>query len=201
MNGFTALRTSSLVFALVVFPSWLQAAPQQEIAPSEGQTLHVLVGKSVVINVQAPMSRVLSSNPTVVETLAISPTQVVVEGKAPGVSSLILWDESGHSQLLDVSVELDVSGLRNAIEHSYPAEKIEVRADGARLILTGNVQNPRIAEDLTKMAGLYSTQVLNSLQVSTPHDRQVMLEVKFAEIDRVALSQFGINLLSTGAGG
>jgi pilus assembly protein CpaC len=200
MNRFTALRASSLVFALVVLPAWLQAAPQQEIAPSEGQTLHVLVGKSVVINVQAPMSRVLSSNPAVVETLAISPTQVVVEGKAPGVSSLILWDETGHSQLLDVSVELDVSGLRNAIEHSYPAQQIEVHADGARLILTGNVQNPRIAEDLTKMAGLYSTQVLNSLQVSTPHDRQVMLEVKFAEIDRVALSQFGINLFSTGAG-
>ena len=199
MNRFTALRTSGLIFALVALPAWLQAAPQQQIAPSEGQTLHVLVGKSVVINVQAPMSRVLSSNPAVVETLAISPTQVVVEGKAPGVSSLILWDEAGHSQLLDVSVELDVSGLRSAIEHSYPAEKIEVHADGARLILTGNVQNPRTADDLTKMAGLYSAQVLNSLQVSTPHERQVMLEVKFAEIDRVALSQFGINLLSTGA--
>src|SRR5438445_5849562 len=113
MNSFMAARTSSLVFALVIFPAWLQAATQQQIAPSEGQTLHVLVGKSVVINVQEPMSRVLSSNPTVVETLAISPTQVVVEGKAAGVSSLILWDETGHSQLLDVSVELDVSGLRD----------------------------------------------------------------------------------------
>ena len=58
--------------------------------PAEGETVHVLVGKSVVINVQAPLTRILSSNPAAVETMATSPTQVVVEGKAAGESSLIL---------------------------------------------------------------------------------------------------------------
>src|SRR5437667_8975570 len=76
-----------------------QAQNQQGTAPSEGQTLHVLVGKSVVVNVQAPLARVLSSNPAAVETIATSPTQVVVEGKAAGSSSLILWDQSGNSQM------------------------------------------------------------------------------------------------------
>ncbi len=82
--------------------------------------MHVLVGKSLVINVQAPLSRVLSSNPAVVETMATSPTQVVVEGKAAGNSSLILWDASGRSQILDVAVDIDIAGLRNAIQRSYP---------------------------------------------------------------------------------
>ena len=75
---------------------------QQKVEPTEGQTLHVLVGKSVVVNVSAPLTRVLSSNPTAIETLATSPTEVVIEGKAPGVSSVILWDNQGHSQVLDV---------------------------------------------------------------------------------------------------
>ena len=73
----------------------------QPVAPAEGETVHVLVGKSILINVQKPLTRVLSSNPTVVETMAASPTEIVVEGKAPGASSLILWDANGRSQVLD----------------------------------------------------------------------------------------------------
>src|SRR6266496_1644865 len=73
-------------------------------AQSEGQALHVFVGKSVVINLQSPVARILSSNPAIIDTLATSPTQVVVEGKSAGASSLILWDATGHSQMLDVTV-------------------------------------------------------------------------------------------------
>src|ERR1700747_360079 len=104
-------------------------------APAEGETVHVLVGKSVVINVQTPLTRVLSSNPTAVETLATSPTEVVVEGKAGGASRLILWDASGRSQVLDVVVDLDIAALRNAIQRSYPNQQLDVEADGNRLIL------------------------------------------------------------------
>src|SRR5438045_3426756 len=97
-------------------PAAAPAPPQQIPAPSEGQALHILVGKSVVVNVQAPITRVLSSNPTVIETLATSPTEIVVEGRAPGTSNLILWDQSGHSQMLDVMVDLDVSALRTSLQ-------------------------------------------------------------------------------------
>jgi pilus assembly protein CpaC len=169
-------------------------------APSEGETVHVLVGKSVVINVQAPLTRVLSSNPTAVETMATSPTQVVVEGKAAGNSSLILWDASGRSQILDVAVDLDIAGLRSAIQRSYPKEQLEVEADAGRLVLTGTASNAHIVEDLGKMAGAYSTQVVNSVHVPLAHERQVVLEVKFAEVDRTALFQLGANWFTPGVG-
>jgi pilus assembly protein CpaC len=175
-------------------PATTQAAP-----PSEGQALHILVGKSVVVNVQSPITRVLSSNPAVIETLATSPTEIVVEGRAAGTSSLILWDQSGRSQMLDVIVDLDVTGLRTAITRAYPKGEVEVQADGGRLVLTGNVPDTKSIEDLTKMATVYSTQVVSSLQVAAVHERQILLEVKFAEVDRTKLQQFGFNLFSTGA--
>jgi pilus assembly protein CpaC len=181
-------------------PSSGQAAPQ-ETTQSEGQALHILVGKSVVVNVQTPITRVLSSNPAVIETLATSPTEIVVEGKAAGNSSLILWDQTGRSQMLDVIVDVDVSALRNAVQHSFPEQQIEIQADGARLILSGNITDARVAEDLVKMAGLYSAQVVNSLRLAAPHERQVLLEVKFAEVDRTKLQQLGFNFFSTGATG
>jgi len=169
-------------------------------SPSEGETVHVLVGKSVVINVQAPLTRVLSSNPAAVEAMATSPTQVVVEGKAAGSSSLILWDASGRSQILDVAVDLDIAGLRNAIQRTYPKEQLEVEADAGRLVLTGTASNAHVVEDLGKMAGAYSGQVVNSIHVPLTHERQVVLEVKFAEVDRTALFQLGVNYFTPGAG-
>jgi pilus assembly protein CpaC len=176
-----------------------QSAPTPA-SPAEGETVHVLVGKSVVINFQAPLTRVLSSNPAAVEAMAITPTQVVVEGKAAGNSSLILWDASGRSQILDVAVDLDIAGLRGAIQRSYPHQQLEVESDAGRLVLTGTAPNAHVVEDLVKMAGAYSTQVVNSLQIPLAHDRQVVLEVKFAEVDRTALLQLGANYFTPGVG-
>ena len=94
-------RTAFFLLVIGTLSMAGQSAPQNAI-PAEGETLHVLVGKSIVINVQTPLTRVLSSNPAAVETMATSPTQVVIEGKATGSSSLILWDASGRSQVFDV---------------------------------------------------------------------------------------------------
>lgn len=198
VTAFAAMAQVAPASAPAGAPPAQGAAPATS-NPAEGETVHVLVGKSIVINVQSPLSRVLSSNPAAVETLATSPTEVVVEGKAAGASSLILWDATGHSQVLDVVVDLDIAGLRNAIQRSYPNQQLDVEADGGRLILTGNASDPKMIDDLGKMANVYSPQVVNSLRVPLSHDRQVLLEVKFAEVDRTALTQIGVNLFSTGA--
>jgi pilus assembly protein CpaC len=183
--------------ACFIFLGSIQAASPQNPAGTQ-QVLHIFVGKSVIINVQERLKRVLSSNPAAVETLVTSPTQVVVEGKAAGTGSLILWDEAGNSQMLDIIVELDVSELRAAIERAYPNQKIDVQVDGGRIILSGNVSASHMADDLAKLAGEYG-QVVNYLSVPVSHDRQVLLEVKFAEVDRTKLDQLGFNIISTGA--
>ena len=183
----------SAALALIALFTALPVAAQ-----SEGQALHVFVGKSVVINMQSPVTRVLSSNPAVIDTLATSPTQVVVEGKAPGASSLILWDSSGRSQILDVTVDVNISHLRTAVEQTFPGQHINIQSDGAHLILTGTVSDAKVSDEVAKMAGAYSSGVVNSLTVAPVHEQQILLEVKFAEVDRTKLQQFGINILSTG---
>ena len=201
--GILLLINGSLAFAgtdLQQSATAPAATSQYKSGPADGETVHVLVGKSIVINVQEPLARVLSSNSDAVETMATSPTQVVVEGKAAGASSLILWGKDGHSQVLDVVADIDISGLRGAVQKTYPKEHIDIEADGPHLLLTGTASSPQIVEDLGKMAGVYSKNVVNSILVPLSHDRQVLLEVKFAEVDRAKLSQLGINFFSTGAG-
>jgi pilus assembly protein CpaC len=201
MMNSTSLRHLCFFLALGTLTAAAQnPLPAASAPPAEGETVHVLVGKSVVINVQTPLTRILSSNPATVEAMATSPTQLVVEGKAAGDSSLILWDASGRSEVFDVSVDLDIAGLRSAIQRSYPHENLVIEADAGRLVLTGTASNAHVLEDLNKMAGAYSTQVVNSVQIPIAHQRQVMLEVKFAEVDRTALSQLGVNYFTPGTG-
>src|SRR6266852_3498513 len=188
------LKTSLLTLGIAVLLARVPATAQ-----AEGQALHVFVGKSVVINLQSPVTRILSSNPAVIDTLATSPTQIVVEGKLAGSSSLILWDATGHSHMLDVTVDVNVSHLRTTLEQTYPGEAITIQSDGAHLILTGTVSDAKIVDDVGRMAAQYSGGVVNSLTVAPVHEQQIMLEVKFAEVDRTKLQQFGINIFSTGA--
>src|SRR5215470_5989755 len=197
-KSFKSAVASAILTGAVLF-SGIRTLGQAS-TPTEGETLHVLVGKSVIINVQTPLNRVLSSNPAVVETLATSPTQVVVEGLAAGSSSLILWDGTGHSQILDVVVDLDISMLRNTLQRTYPDSRIDVQADGAKVILTGSVSDPKLVDDLSRMATAYSPTIVNSITIGAPHQKQVMLEVKFAEVDRTKTTQFGVNIFSTGTG-
>ncbi|HEV2698715.1 MAG TPA: type II and III secretion system protein, partial [Terriglobales bacterium] len=74
-----------------------------------------------------------------------------------------------------------------------------IQSDGAHLILTGTVSDAKIAEDIGKMVSAYSGGVVNSLTVAPLHEEQILLEVKFAEVDRTKLQQFRINFFSTGA--
>lgn len=170
--------------------------------PSAAQSVHVLTGKSVLINVQSRLRRVLVSNPTAIDAVATTPTQVVVEGKASGESSLILWDEAGNSRMLDVTVDQDVTGLRTAIEQAFPNADIQAEADGGRVILSGTVPDKAAMDEVTKMASFYSKDVVDSMSLppQPAHLRQILLEVKIAEIDRTKLAQWAFNVLSAGAG-
>jgi pilus assembly protein CpaC len=162
------------------------------------QPLHVLVGRSIFLMTQGRLKRVYVSNPLVLDSFTSSPTQIVVTAKAPGVSSLILWDEVGESQTYLVSSDLDVSSLQNEIHEALPYDEVTVEAQQDRISLSGTVLSDVSVETATKLASLYAKSVVNSLVVRPAHPRQVRLKVQMIEIDRSKLDQFGINFLSSG---
>ena len=200
MKNLRGIKTVVLALSAVLATASGPGLAQETPVSPEAQPLHVLVGRSVVVSMQTRLKRVLASNPAVIEAVPTSPTQVVVEAKSAGNSSLILWDETDHSRMLEVMVDLDVAGLRTAIEQAYPNQTIQAQADQGRIILSGTVPSQHVVEDLLKMAAAYSKDVVNSLVVVGPHERQILLEVKFAEVDRTKLDQLGFNFFSTGAG-
>jgi len=180
------------------------AAPAEQQAPAENaggnQVLHILVGHSVVIHTDPRLTRVLVGNPAVVTTATTAPNEVVVTATAPGSSSVVLWQENNQSRIIEVFSDVDVSLLREAIERNFPGEAIEAEAEEGRIVLTGRASSAAVADQIGKMGAPFSKDIVNSIRLGLPRrQKQVLLKVLFAQVDRAKLTNFGINLLSTGA--
>jgi pilus assembly protein CpaC len=124
----------------------------------------------------------------------------MINGKAPGIVSLILWDRTGKSTSYDLVVEIDLSLVQRQLEEQFPTENINVSSAKGALILSGSASDPRVVEKAIEVAGSFSQKVINLLQLPPPPDtEQILLQVKFADVDRIALQQLGVNLFTTGA--
>ena len=164
------------------------------------QTLHLLVGRSIVISSPTRIKRVSLADPNIAEAIVVSPTQVVVNGKTPGGVSLLLWDESDQSQAFEVSVDIDVLGLSQKIHEVFPSEPVQVETSRDVVMLSGRVSSAGVADKILEVVKSATPKVTSLMQIPVPPTGQILLQVRFAEIDRTALSQLGINILSTGAG-
>ena len=114
-----------------------QVRAGQTSASESAQTLHVLVGRSLVITSATRIKRVSLADPAIAEAIVVTPTQVLLNGKAPGGVSLIIWDESGQSQAFEVSVDIDVMGLSQKIHEVFPSEPVQVTTSGPVVMLSG----------------------------------------------------------------
>jgi pilus assembly protein CpaC len=159
------------------------------------ETLHLMVGRSLVITSPARVRRISIADPNIADTLIVSPTQIVVNGKMPGATSLVIWDESGQSQTFDLYVDLDVLSVNQEIRQSFPDQQVKVEAAKDVVVLSGRVSSQGVADKILEMAKAVSPKTVSLLEVPTaPTSGEILVQVRFAEVDRTALSQLGVNI-------
>lgn len=182
-----------------------QAPTTATAVPAAGETpgaapLRVMAGKSLLIKTTERLKRVSVTDPTVADALVVTPTQILVNGLAPGEVSLLIWDELERSQSFDLRVDVDITAAAEEMHRLFPDEKINVSPSRSAVVLSGHVTTEDVAKHAGALASAYSKNVVNVLTFGPVGAEEVLLEVKFAEVDRTALTQFGVNLFSTGAG-
>jgi pilus assembly protein CpaC len=164
---------------------------------SEGpQTLHLLVGRSLVITSPSKIKRVSLADPAIAEAIVVSPYQVLLNGKAPGGVSLLLWDEADQSQAFEVSVDIDILGLTQKIHEVFPTEPVQVETSRDIVILSGRVSSAAVADKILEIVKGATPKVTNMMEVPVAPVGQILLEVKFADVNRTLENQLGINILS-----
>lgn len=160
--------------------------------------LHLLVGHSILLRSAARMRRVYVSNPKVVDSVTATPNELLLTAKEPGTSSVVVWDEEGHSKITTVSSDVDVDALKGALAQAFPGEPLEVAAQEDHVQLAGVMRSQTDIDAAVRLASGYGKQVSNSIRLAPPHVKEVQLKVRFIEVDRIKLAQFGVNFFSGG---
>jgi len=173
--------------------------PPQSAVPQGSAPLRVMVDKSLLINTTEQIKRISVTDPSVADPTVLTPTQILVHGRAPGEVSLIIWDENERSRSFDLRVDVDVSAAAEEEHRIFPEEQISVTPSRAAIVLSGHVTTEDVAKRAGELAAAYSKNVVNVLTFGPVGAQEVLLEVKFAEVDRSALTQLGVNVFSTGA--
>lgn len=124
-----------------------------------GVATEVVVHKSVLINLQKPSERVSIAAPEIAEIVVISPTQVQVNGKRIGSTTLIIWEKGGKTSFFDLRVKGDVDLLQSQIrEKSGPKDNISVDYANNTIVLSGKVAHERTALKAVELAQAYATK-------------------------------------------
>jgi pilus assembly protein CpaC len=201
------LGTSTLVFGGSLLGA--QTAPADAATSTQESTndLVVGVGKSVLVDVAHPIQRVSIGLGDFAVAQAVTPTEILLNGKTQGETSLIIWEVGGQREFFNVSVRASsvltsdrLEGLRRELRTELPGSTVKITTDNGTIFLRGTVKNLDASERAVQIASS-AGKVVNLLQVEVPRsDPQILLKVRFASVDRSLEKQFGINFYSTGFG-
>ena len=179
------------------------AAGPAAMAP-DATDIDLLVGRSTILNVGAPITRVSLTVPDVADAMVTSPQQLLIHGKTPGTISMFVWDRSGGIKTYEVNVRRDLKQLVEQVQQLFPGEPISIAGSGKDVVLSGTVTSKYVIDKAADVAGGYvekKENVVNLLkQQEGVASNQVMLRVRFAEVSRNAIQELGVNLF-TGATG
>jgi pilus assembly protein CpaC len=196
---------SSLVLALLTSAAPLAQEPagtpsstpiQGLPAPAAGveyPKIPLTAGRSTILNTEFDITRVAITNPAIADAVVVQPREILIDGKAPGTVSLIVWGGSSRVQY-DIVVDAGVLGLEQQLKTLFPGEDLRVIVNDEALILTGSVSSNAIMLKAAEIATLSNAKykVINLLQLpGGTESQQVMLQVRFAEVNRQALRELG----------
>lgn len=168
--------------------------------------LSVLVGKSLMVDSPVNIQRVALADGGIAETLVTSPRELLIHGRAPGQTSLIVWQQGGNRLLFDLNVlpnttkaQDQMDAIKRELEREIPGQTLDVTFENGTYFVRGTVKDVTTAERVMAIIRTAGTAI-NLMNVEIPPtEAQILLQVKFADVDRGASTELGANIFSLGA--
>lgn len=195
-----SLLAAGLVLASVSAPAMAQAAASSMEART-GLTLTLPINKSQTLRVPRPFARVAIGNPKIADVSPVTSSVAYLLGKEIGTTNLTMYDKAGGViAVVDVTVTPDAMGLKQKLAEVMPTESLGVQVANDRLILSGTASSAAAVQRAVTIAQAYAPdKVINMTGVGTA--QQILLEVRFAEMQRGTVKALGIDSLAFGTQG
>jgi pilus assembly protein CpaC len=198
MNAGSLICRAALTLGLAAAVGDHRVSAQTTASQSAEVPERVLLtaGRSTVLLTEFDIARIAVTNPAVADAVVVKPREILVDGKGSGTVSLIVWGVSERKHY-DLVVDPGVTNLQQNFQQLFPGEDINVSVTDEAVILAGAVSSNDVmlrAGELAK-AAMPKHSVINMLALpSGSPSKQVMLQVRFAEVNRNALQQSGLAL-------
>jgi pilus assembly protein CpaC len=200
-------------------PPRLNAAPSPEpasLSPAgsiirrvreTNERLEITVNTSRILELGQRIPQAQVGNPDILSLVPLSPNQVQVSAKKPGVTQVNLWGEDRRIFTLDVIVLGDARELNMILKTQFPKTALTVAPVGSSVLISGYVDQQDNVSRIMQIAEQYYSKVINNMTVSGV--QQVLLHVKVMEVSRTKLRRLGFdwsqithgNLVSSGVNG
>ena len=162
------VQATPAALSLTALPPGSQSQQASEVP----QALHLLVGRSLVITSPTRIKRVSLADPAIAEAIVVSPNQVLVNGKAPGGVSLLIWDEADQSQDFEVSVDIDTLSLSQKIHDVFPNEPIQIETSKDVVMLSGRVSSAAVADKILEVVKNVTPKVTSLMEFACSGGRR-----------------------------
>ena len=195
------IRLLTIVALMAAVPA--TRAQAQATAPGTLPRVALTAGRSTVLSTDFDVTRIAVTNPAIADAVVVQPREILIDGKAPGTISLIVWGGSQQRVQYDLVIEQPITPLEQQLKQLFPAETINVAINADAVVLSGRVSSTDVmlrAAEVTRAAAPKSN-VINMLTVPGANgSKQVMLQVRFAEVNRRALTELGASFFTGLAG-
>jgi pilus assembly protein CpaC len=173
-----------------------QAQQTERVAtPLPTTSITLTAGRGQLLQFPDDTSRVSVSDPNIADAIVVSPHDVVLNGKAPGNTTIMIWHGDNVSPYA-INVEPDLSEIQKQLKATFPNEHIDVASSKDAIILSGVVGEAEVSKQAAAIAAVHAKSVVNMIQSPPVDNRQIMLQVKFASVDRTSLANLGVNIFS-----
>jgi len=159
--------------------------------------LNVAMNRAVVVESDTPFAELSIANPAIADISTLSDRTIYVLGKSPGTTTMTLLDAAGRLITnVEVRVAADITEFKERLQQILPNEKIEVRTANDGIVLSGTASSTQKMQRALELAQRYAPERVSNL-MTVGGVQQVMLKVRFAEMQRSVSKALGASLNGT----
>jgi pilus assembly protein CpaC len=197
-DRFIRAAVTGFALAFVAVPTLAPAETLRVMRGSPSSALNVPMNRAVVVESDVPFTELSIANPTIADISSLSDRTIYVLGKEPGRTTLTLLGADGRLITnVEIQVTPDIAEFKERLEQILPGEHIEVRTANDGIVLSGTVSSISRLDRAMELAQRYAPERVSNL-MSVGGTQQVMLKVRFAEMQRSVSKSLSSSLLFQG---
>ncbi len=199
-DRFLKAAVASLAMLLVTVPVPATSETLRVLRGAATAPLAVPMNRAIVVESDEPFTEISIANPGIADISSLSDRTIYLLGKEPGRTTMTILGADGRLiSNVEVQVTPDIAEFKERLEQILPGEPIEVRTANNGIVLSGTVSSIARLDRALELAERYAPERVSNL-MSVGGTQQVMLKVRFAEMQRAVSKSLSSSIAAQGTG-